>query len=427
MTDQSTARSTPTRRSAMRPVVAASIGNALEWFDIAIFGFLGATLAAVFYPSDDPTVGLLLTFGTFAVSFVVRPLGAIVLGSYADRHGRKATLMLSIRLMMLGTAIIVVLPGYATLGALAPVLLLVARLVQGFSAGGEFGSATAFLVEQDNPRKGFLGSWQFASQGLATLLAAGFGTALTTLFTPEQLTGWAWRIPFAFGLLIGPVGWYVRRHLPEPPESAVANRQTEASPLREIVRGQKTRLLVAGGALVVSTVVNYVILYVPTFASKELGLPASSGFVATLVTGAILLVATPWFGHLADRFGAIRVMTVAGVLIATTTLPLFFVLTAAPALPLLIAVMAWIGLLKAAYYGPLPSLMAACFPSATRASGLSLSYNAAVVLFGGVTPLISTALIAGTGSNAVPGVVVAVAAVLSLAALATGRKGSIIR
>jgi len=185
-------------RSRFMAVLAASIGNALEWFDFVVYGFFALTISKLFFPAGDQTLSLLLTFGTFGVTFFMRPLGAIVLGSYADRHGRKATLVLTIGLMMLGTAVIAVMPTYQTIGVLAPLLIVIARMIQGFSAGGEFGSATAFLAEQDPKRRGFFASWQLASQGITTVLATGFGVTLSSLLTRAQMEACASpTLPFA--------------------------------------------------------------------------------------------------------------------------------------------------------------------------------------------------------------------------------------
>ena len=203
-----------------RAVISASIGNALEWFDLVVYGFFAATISKLFFPTGDDTVSLMLTLGTFGVSFFLRPLGAIVIGAYADRAGRKAALTLSIVLMFTGTLMISIVPTYSSIGLFAPAVLVVARMIQGFSAGGEFGSATAFLAEHAPKRRGFFSSWQVASQGLTTLLAAGFGAVLTTTLTGDQMAAWGWRIPFIFGLLIGPVAYYIRRNVDESPEFA---------------------------------------------------------------------------------------------------------------------------------------------------------------------------------------------------------------
>lgn len=221
-----------------KTLFATCIGNALEWFDIAVYGFFASYIAHAFFPTEDPAVSLLLTFGSFGVSFLIRPLGAVVLGAYADRVGRKKALLMSISLMLLGGAIITFMPSYATIGLAAPLMILIARLIQGFSAGGEFGSSTAFLVEHFPERKAFIASWQFATQGASTLMASAFGLGMTHWLTESQIQDWGWRIPFAFGLLIGPVGLYIRRHVHEP-ASFVQQKKPEA-PLKMLVGNQKT-------------------------------------------------------------------------------------------------------------------------------------------------------------------------------------------
>src|SRR5476651_1854974 len=195
----------PQEKSFTRLIVAVSIGNALEWYDISSYGYFAVYVAKAFFPNSDPTVSLLLTFGTFGLAFLVRPIGGLVLGAYADRHGRKASLMISIVLMTIGTLAIACMPTFETIGIIAPIAVLLARLLQGFSAGGEFGSSTAFLVEHMPERRGFIASWQFASQGLGQLFSSGFGVGLTLLMTPENLSSWGWRIPFLFGVLVGPM------------------------------------------------------------------------------------------------------------------------------------------------------------------------------------------------------------------------------
>src|SRR6201996_5025039 len=186
----------PEEKNVTRLIVATSIGNALEWYDITVYGYFATYLSKAFFPNSDPTISILLTFGTFGLSFLVRPIGGVVLGAYADRHGRKASLMVSIVMMTIGTSVIAFMPAYETVGILAPIAVLTARLVQGFSAGGEFGSSTAFLVEHRPDRRGFVASWQFASQGLSNLLASAFGVGLTSWMTPAEMQSWAWRTPF---------------------------------------------------------------------------------------------------------------------------------------------------------------------------------------------------------------------------------------
>ncbi len=318
------------RTGTARTIVAVSIGNALEWFDIVVYGFLAATIAKLFFPAGDDTVSLLLTLATFGVSFFMRPLGSVVLGAYADRAGRRQALTLSIVLMMLGTFIIGVTPTYATIGLGAPVLLVIARLIQGFSAGGEFGSATAFLAEQDPARRGMYTSWQMASQGATIILASGFGVLLSSVLTADQLAAWGWRIPFFFGLLIGPVAIYIRRSLEESGEFDHRPAAAAASPLATAFGVQKGRMLTALGLVVLGTIASYTTLFMPTFAIRQLGIAASWGFTATLLVGAIQFCFVPLFGSLSDRVGRLPVMTTAAVLMLLAIVPGFLLLTAAP-------------------------------------------------------------------------------------------------
>ena len=213
---------------------AASIGNALEWFELTIYAYLAVTISKLFFPSSNETVSLLLSFGTFGASYLIRPLGAVVLGAYGDKAGRKASMMMSIALMMIGTLIMAVVPTYNSIGIAAPALVILARLMQGFSVGGEFGSATSFLVEHGRDRRGFFASFQWAGQGLAAVLSSAFGVALVSLLSDAQLSSWGWRLPYVFGLLIGPIGYYIRGHVEESPDFVAAG--PDQSPLRTLLR-----------------------------------------------------------------------------------------------------------------------------------------------------------------------------------------------
>lgn len=398
-----------------RVIVAASIGNALEWFDFAIYGFFAATIGKLFFPAESETASLLLAFATFGVAFVMRPVGAVVIGSYADRKGRKAALTLSIMLMMIGTAIIALLPTYETIGLAAPILLTLARLVQGLSAGGEFGSATALLAEQDPHRRGFFASWQVASQGLMIMLAASFGIALSGVFAAESFGDHGWRIPFIFGLTLGPVAYYIRRKIDESPE--FRPDQALKSPLRAVAADQKSRIVFGIGAVILATVASYLVLFMPTYAIRQLGVPASAAFTAICLVGVIQLCLAPIFGAWSDQIGRFPIMIAAASAFLVCIYPLFSWLVAAPSLERLIVVQIVAGFLVTAYFAPLPALLAELFPSGTRTSGLSLSYNFAVTVFGGFAPFIITWLIATTGSKLAPSYYAGAAAALSLVAL----------
>ncbi|AHB05682.2 MULTISPECIES: MFS transporter [Pandoraea] len=414
-----TASSARTSPHAWRVIVSASIGNALEWFDLVVYGFFAVTIAKLFFPTGNDTISLLLTLGTFGVSFFMRPLGAIVIGAYADRAGRKAALTLSILLMMVGTLLIAVMPTYASIGVLAPVGIVIARMVQGFSAGGEFGSATAFLAEHAPQRRGFFSSWQVASQGLTTLLAAGFGALLTGNLSAEAMASWGWRVPFFFGLLIGPVAYYIRRRLDETPE--FLDIEPTQSPLRDTFASQKERLMLAIGVVVMATVATYLVLYMPTYAVKQLGLPSSAAFSAVLLTGVVQLIVAPIVGHWSDTHGRIKPMLSAAVALLILVYPMFHYLDAHPTFGSLMVFQIVLGLLMTTYFGALPALLTELFPVQVRTTGLSLGYNIAATVFGGFAPFIITWLIGATGNKLAPSFYLIFAAVISIAALLRSR------
>jgi MFS transporter, MHS family, proline/betaine transporter len=398
-----------------RAVTAASIGNALEWFDFIIFGLFAVTLAKVFFPAGNDTASLLLTLASFGITFVMRLFGAIVIGNFGDRRGRKAALTLTMSMMMAGTAITALAPTYSTIGPFAPLLIIAARMVQGFSAGGEFGSATVFLAEQSPKQRGFYASWQFAGQALATVLATSIGAALNSTLTMAQLDLWGWRIPFVFGLLIGPVGYYIRRHIDETAEFRPA--QTSWAPLRETLAHAKTNVLIAIGLIVLVTVATYTVLFMPTYATRELRLPPADGFLAVLLTGTIQVVLIPLVGALSDRFGRLPVAAAAIVAMLISIYPMFAWLAATPTLETLLIFQAVIGVIIAAYGGAIPALMSELFPAHTRTTALSISYSLGVAIFGGFAPFINAGLIAFTGSNLSPSYYLMLAAAISLVAL----------
>lgn len=410
------------RKSHVRAVAAASLGNALEWFDIVVYGYFATIIAAQFFPTSDPLTSLLVAFGSFGVSFFVRPLGAVVIGAYADRKGRKKALLLTIKLMMLGTFIIAVMPSYGAIGIMAPVLIILARLIQGFSAGGEFASATAFLAEQSREHRAFFSSFQFASQGLTSLLAAVFGTALTALLTQDQLESWGWRIPFFFGLLIGPIAIYIRRFVNETPE--FENASELEGTLSASLISQRGNLAIAVGLVILATVSMYMLLYMQTFAVRELSLSAETGFRATLAVGVALIFITPLGGAISDRKGRIMVAVPAAIMLLLLPTPLFLWIVASPSATGLLVIEALLAIITAFYLGAIPALLTELFPVRVRTTGMSISYNLSVMIFGGLAPLFITAIIGLTGMRIAPGIYISFAALLSLGALfAAYRKG----
>ena len=406
--------------AATRLIVAASLGNALEFYEILVYGYFAVTIAKVFFPAADEAVSILVTLGTFGAAFLARPVGAIFFGDFGDRKGRKRALTLSILLMTIGTGLMTVMPSYGSIGLLAPVLVIAARLLQGFSVGGEFGSSTAFLVEHRPDRAGFFASWQWSSQGLAAVIATGFGVLLTTTMSAGDLTAWGWRIPFAFGLLIGPVGYYIRSKMEETP--AFLDTGPAAAPLRTLFLEQWDRLLLTVGVVAASTSSQYLLLYMPTYAIRELGLPQWIGFTAAMVAAVLQTAVVPLAGLWVDRIGQTRIMIGSTVLFFLTSYPAFVLLDAHASLAVLMLMVCWISLLKSFFSGALPSLMGKTFPVATRVSGMSLSYNISVPIFGGFAPFFAQSLIAITGSKLAPSYYMMATALLSLAALIVLRR-----
>src|ERR1700758_4298629 len=406
----------PAPPSMRRLIVAATIGNVFEWFDFVVYGFFAVTLAEVFFPAGNPTVSLLVTFGAFGLGYFVRPLGAIVIGGYTDRAGRKAGLLLSMALMMIGTTLMAGTPSYATIGVAAPIVITIARLLQGFSVGGEFGSAVSFLAEHGGSRRGFSASWQFATGGIITALASLFGVGLTTLLTHQELVDWGWRIPFFFGILIGPAGLYVRSKVVDTAEFIAAEKPATI-PLSDLLRAHPLPVLLALGISIISNSSFYLMLYIPTFGIKQLHLPEYTGFVATLVGGLILAVGCPLAGHWSDKISRPLLMVIMCWLFVLTSYPAFYLMVAWPSLAACIIAVAWLQMVKAGYSGVLPSLLSEQFPVETRAIGVSLGFSTAVSIFGGFAPLIATWLIAQTGNPLSPSYYLIFTALLSLAAL----------
>jgi MFS transporter, MHS family, proline/betaine transporter len=402
-----------------RVVLAATIGNTLEWYDFLIYGFLAVTIAKLFFPTENELTSLLLSVGTFGAAAIVRPIAGVALGVYADRVGRKAALTLTIFTMGLGTGLIVLAPTYASIGIWAPVLLVTARLLQGFACGGELGGATAILVENaPNGSRGLYASWQTASQAAGVLLGAMVTMLVSLSMTQAQLEAWGWRLPFAFGLLIVPVGFYVRSKLKEP--DAFLRARTEA-PIFSFLRmllGEGRSLFTAIGIAVLYLACAYVLfVYMPTFAVRQLRLPFSQALIATTLASAVLFLCSPVFAAISDRYGRKPLLVVGASAFAVLTYPAFVLITREPSLLKLAAVQSGFAVAMAAYAGPAISVYAELFPTRLRSTAVSLVYSVAVLLVGGFAPLIVTWLIAATGNPNAPAFYVIGAAAVSGTAL----------
>jgi MFS transporter, MHS family, proline/betaine transporter len=386
-------------------IVAAVIGNALEWYDFIVFGFFTVVIARLFFPSDNQYASLLLTTATFGVGFFMRPVGGVLLGIYADRRGRKAALLMVITLMTIAIAMIAFAPTYAAIGVAAPLIMVLARLLQGFSAGGEFASATAFLTESaPATRRGLYGSWQMVGQGLAVLLGAILGTLLTRSLTPETLDSWGWRIPFLFGLIIGPVGLYIRRKLDETSAFLQSNRSLAGQQgAGSVLMSHVKEMLACLGMVVSGTISFYVILiYIPTFARTQLHLPLDQAFLAQSIGLACEVVLIPICGLLSDFVGRKPVMITALVLDLLVTYPLFSWVSASPSFGALLTMQIILCSLFGVFNGPISTALAEQFPTRVRSTALAIAYNIAVMLFGGFAQFFVTWLIQATGTPIAP-------------------------
>jgi MHS family proline/betaine transporter-like MFS transporter len=407
--------SAPPARDIIRIVVAASVGNALEWYDFIVFGYFAPQIAAIFFPTADPATGLLLTFGTYGVSFLARPFGAAVLGGYADRRGRRGSLTLSILLMTLGTLMMAAMPGYGTIGRLAPIGILAARLLQGFSAGGEFGSATAFMIEHAGLRAGWFGSFQFSSQAIAAILGSGTAWGLSAALGQSAMNDWGFRVPFLLGLIVGPVGLYVRSQLDETP--AFRSASPAAAPILTVLRQNMLRVALGAAVIAGGTAGTYLNIYLPTYASKHLHMASARSYAVTFLVSIPPLIVTPLAAHLSDRRGRLPIMILLVALLLGASYPAFLLVVAYPTPVVLAAVLIVLNILRSGYSAPIPALLAEMFPVRVRAVGMSLAYTAGVVLFGGFAQLVMEWLIDRTGNQTVPGLYLAAGSLLTLGAL----------
>jgi MHS family proline/betaine transporter-like MFS transporter len=386
-------------------IAAAVIGNALEWYDFIVFGFFAVIISRLFFPTDSQYASLLFTTATFGVGFFMRPVGGILIGIYADRQGRKAALLVVIASMTVAIALIAFAPTYAAIGIGAPLIIVVARLLQGFSAGGEFASATAFLIESAPAgRRGFYGSWQMVGQGLAVLIGAILGAVLTKTLSPEAIDGWGWRIPFLFGLVIGPVGLYIRNSLAET-QAFLQSDQTSQSRTagRRVLASHIKQILACFGIVVSGTISFYVILvYIPTFARSQLQLPLDQAFLAQAIGLACEVALIPICGALSDRIGRKPVMIASLLLSLVVTYPLFMWVSSSPSFSRLLVMQVVLCSVFGIGNGPVSTALGEQFPTRVRSTALAIGYNVAVMLFGGFAPFFVTWLIHATGTPIAP-------------------------
>jgi MHS family proline/betaine transporter-like MFS transporter len=405
----------PTVAQSRKAIYAATIGNVMEWYDFGVFGFLAGSLALNFFPKDDPRTSLLNTFLIFGVGLIFRPLGGIVIGRLGDRRGRKPALVLTILLMAVGTVIIGLLPTYSSIGVMAPVLLLFARLLQGFSTGGEWGGATAFMAEwSEDGRRGFYTSFQQMSVAGGSLLGVGFAALLTSTIGADAINDWGWRIPFLVGGLFGPIGLWLRRAVEETPpyrETVAEGDAAEASTFNHALK--------AFGFTILWTVSFYVFLtYMPTYTRTQLHLTAAQSLWASTASLLALVVLVPVMGALSDRIGRKKLLLGSCALCFIIPIPAFYVLTRGYGFASVVLIQIIFAAAISLFSGPGPAAIAEIFPTRGRSTWMSSSYALAVAIFGGFAPFISQWLIDTTGSKMAPTAYVMAAAAVSFITIA---------
>ncbi|MFM0294248.1 MULTISPECIES: MFS transporter [Paraburkholderia] len=413
---QSATAAQPARRASHAKAIAAiTLGNGLEFFDFTIYSFFATIIGKLYFPVEGQLAQLMLAVGTFGVGFIMRPVGGIVLGAYADRAGRKAAMSLTLWLMTLGSAIIAFAPTYAAIGVAAPLLVILARLIQGFALGGEIGASTSLLLEYgSNKTRGFYGSWQFVSQGLNTVCGSLLGVALAAALSTAALESWGWRVPFVIGMAMGPIGIYIRRHLDETlpgiedgsaPHSggSAAALQPASQPVRKLFREHSGVITTGVLTTIGGTAANYIVLfYLSTYAIRILHLPMSSALWAAWSAAVVTVICSPFAGALSDRVGRKRVLWVSRVLLIVAVYPAFMIINASPTVPVLLSVVAVLGVLVAFTAVPNIVMLPEMFPREIRATGMSIVYCLGVSIFGGFAQFFATWLIQVSGSNLAP-------------------------
>ncbi len=407
----------PVRRAHM--IIGASIGNALEFYDFIIYGFFASSIAATFFPGRDATTRLLLTFGTFGVSFLARPVGALILGAYADRRGRIACMTLSVQLMTLAGAMIALMPGRAAIGISAPLGILAARLIQGFALGGEFGSSTALMMEHSVGGETRAASWQGTSQYVASLLASGVAWLLS--YDPALFSHFAaFRIAFAVGVIAGPIALMLRRRLLEAP-AFLSQRERKSAADAQTPSG----VVIAAGMVAIGTAQTYLVVYLPTYAMTQLHMTAGSALGTIFLVYVVTLAMTPLRLRIAERFDRSHrslMMLLSCAAVLATGYPAFMLLSLWPSPVMLFLLPIGLTLIGLLYNAPLTGFMGLVFPVRRRGVGLSVGYALGIAMFGGFAPFINTWLMAKTGDPRSPGLYLGFTSLVTIVALLAAQR-----
>ncbi|MGF6510183.1 MFS transporter [Paraburkholderia sp. 32] len=406
-----------TQESKVKTVFRVVSGNFLEMYDFMVYGYYASAIAKTYFPGGSDFASLMLSLSVFGAGFLMRPLGAIVLGAYIDHHGRRKGLILTLSLMALGTLTVATIPGYATIGLVAPVLVLLGRLLQGFSAGAELGGVSVYLSEiATKGNKGFYCSWQSGSQQVAVVFAALIGVGLNKILPAEQMFAWGWRVPFLIGCLIVPFLFIIRRSLQETEEFTARKHRPSVGEILKSMLANYPIVLGGMGMVVMTTVSFYTITaYTPTFGREVLKLSAIDALVVTVCVGISNLIWLPLSGALSDRVGRRPVLLAFTILTILTAYPALQWLVAEPSFARLLAVQLWLSFLYGCYNGAMVVALTEVMPVEVRTAGFSLAYSLATTI-GGFTPAIATLLIHVTSNKAAPGLVLGVAAICGLLA-----------
>ncbi|RRQ28764.1 proline/glycine betaine transporter ProP [Rhodococcus sp. Eu-32] len=410
-----------------RAVSAAALGNTMEWFDFGVYGYLAATLGKVFYPDASPGVQLLSTFATFAAAFLVRPLGGLFFGPLGDRIGRQKVLAATMILMSIGTLAVGLIPSYATIGIWAPILLLVARLVQGFSTGGEYGGATTFIAEYSpDKRRGFFGSWLDFGTFVGYAMGSGLVTILNAALGDATMVEWGWRIPFFIAGPMGIIGLYLRLKLEDTPafrkqlddhDSKVKEQESGAKEIGKIFTQHWRALLICMGIVLLYNVSNYMVTsYLPTYFTEVLGRSQLSADLLVLSAMVIVVSIIVGVGRLTDWIGRKPVFVFGAVAQIVLAIPCFLLIQQTGFVGPLIGCLV-LGVILACFAAPSASTLPALFPTRVRYAALSIGFNLSVSLFGGTTPLVTSALVSATGSAMVPAFYLILSGVIGLVAV----------
>jgi len=402
-------------------ILGASIGNALEFYDFVTYGYFAPYIAAAFFPGHDETTKLLLTFGTFGVSFLARPVGALILGAYADRRGRRACMIIAVSLMTLGSAMITLMPDRAEIGLFAPFGILLARLIQGFALGGEFGSSTALMIEHSAGRESHAASWQGTSQNIAVFIGSGVAFLLSVTLPPAEFHAFGFRIAFAIGTLAGPVALLLRRRLREAPAFLAQQNAPSAAADPHPVGG----VAIAAGLVAIGTAQTYLIIYLPTYAATQLHMTAGKALGAVVLLYAVTLALVPWRLMIARQFDQTHRTTwmiASCVAMMASGYPAFMVLTAWPGPVMLFFIPLFFTVIGLYYNSPLTGFQGMVFGIRHRGIGLSVGYALGIALFGGFAPFINTWLVSRTGDPRAPGLYLAMMSVVTITAIFFARR-----